>query len=364
MDELDAQDVIRFIHRVEREIMRNDLQDYLIAAGLALGVFLLVLALRWLFRRRLTNWIAAGGHRANDALVKEAVTALFSMLFIAPFYAATTVLSFSKEFAGGIAFVFLVLFTWRATVFFSRFFVAVIDSMLSRSASYMGVRAVSPIITFVVWAVGVSFLLDNIGLKVSSIMAGLGIVGIAVGLASQAVLGDFFGYLSILLDRPFKIGDVVSAGSSSGTVERVGFKTTKLRTPTGEVIYAPNGDLSKQSLTNSTLTRERGRVFQFGVAYETPLEKVKAIPDMLREVVEKEAGARLVRVHFTDFADSSLLFEAQFMVKSNRLTELLDTQHAINIALMERFAAEGIIFAYPTNTLYFANELRLDKAAR
>ena len=358
----DAQDVVNFFHRIEREITGNGLQDYLIAAGITAGLLFLVLVLRGLLRRRLTAVITSRGEHANDVMVGGVIRAFFSILLIVPFYAGLKFLRFSPELSGFISFVFFVLLTWRLMVFFSRFFITLMDPMLSRTSNYMGVKAVAPIITFIVWAIGIIFILDNMGIKISSIVAGLGIVGVAVGLASQAVLGDFFGYLAILLDRPFKVGDSVTVGSDSGIIEEVGFKTTKLRAATGELILVPNGSVSKSSINNAATTASRGRVFQFGVAYETPLAKVKAIPDMVKEIIEKNTdNASLARVHFTDFAESSLLFEVLFMVPSSFRTDVLDAQHAINIALMERFAAEGIEFAYPTSTIYLGNEVRIDK---
>lgn len=361
LEQLDAQDVINFFHRLQKEIIGNDLQDYLAAAAVTAALLVIVLALRGFLRRRLTAWISERGRSADSIMVGRTVSALFSFLSVIPFYAGFRLLTFSSELTGLLSFIFLLLFTWRGVAFFSRLFVAVLDSMLSRTASYMGVRAVAPIITFIVWAIGIIFILDNVGIKISSIVAGLGIVGVAVGLASQAVLGDFFGYLAILLDHPFKIGDFVTTpGGNSGTIEQVGLKTTKLRTVTGELLLVPNGDLSKSSLTNTSMTESRGRTFKFGITYETPVEKVRAIPGMVKQIVaDATENASLTRVHFTNFADSSLLFEVQFMVPGSSAIDVLDAQHVINIALMERFAAEGIEFAYPTSTVYVGNELRI-----
>lgn len=360
IEKLGTQEMLNFFNRIEAEISGNAFQDYLIAAGITAVLLLFVIAMRGLLRKRLTVWISARGRNTDVKMVSGVIKALFSLLMIVPFYAGIGFLKFSPELTRIVSVLFLILFTWRFMVFLSRFLITVLDAMLSHTSDYMGVRAVAPIITFVVWVIGISFLLDNFGLKISSIMAGLGIMGIAVGLASQAILGDFFGYLVILLDRPFRVGDFVNVGASGGTIERVGFKNTKLRMVTGELIAVPNGDMTKLALTNSSMTGERGQAFQFGIAYETPLEKVKAVPAMVEEIMCQVApNATLARVHFMRFGDFSLIFEAFFSVPTNARIDVLNAQHAVNIAIMERFAAEGIRFAYPSGILYMGNEVKI-----
>ena len=216
-------------------------------------------------------------------------------------------------------------------------------------------RTLSPIIRVLFWTIGLTIILDNMGFQVSSLLAGLGIVGVAVGLAGQTILADFFGYLVILLDRPFSIGDYIAAGSSAGTVESIGLKTTRLRTVSGEVIVCPNGDITKQNISNYRVMYRRQGSFTFGVAYETPVAQLRRIPDMVREAAGTVATLSIDRVFFTQFGDSSLNFEVYYSVPGRNLVEALAAQQELYLGIMERFETEGIIFAYPTRTVYFAN---------
>lgn len=216
------------------------------------------------------------------------------------------------------------------------------------TASHM----VTLIARIILWGFGIIFVLSNLGIDVTSLVAGLGIGGIAVAFALQGVLSDLFASFSIYADKPFRIGDFIVLGGDSGTVEKIGIKTTRIRTLQGEELVVSNAELTTARVQNFKKMQERRSVVQFGITYETPHEKVKQVNGVVERIFEAIEGARLDRVHFTTFADSALLFDVVFYVDSPNYADFLDRQQQFNFALMDKFAELGIEFAYPTQTIY------------
>ena len=222
-----------------------------------------------------------------------------------------------------------------------------------------GARTTVAILGFIarvaVWALALLMILDNLGIDITALVAGLGIGGVAVALALQNILGDVFASLSIALDKPFVVGDFIVVGPEMGTVEYIGIKTTRLRSLSGEQIIVANADLLKSRIHNYKRMSERRIQFSFGVVYETPVEAVQRIPQIVRDIILAQPNTRFDRAHFKGFGDSSLDFEVVYYVGTPEYNEFMDVQQAINVALLQRFAAEHIAFAYPTRTLYVNN---------
>ncbi len=205
----------------------------------------------------------------------------------------------------------------------------------------------------VLYSVVALLALDNLpNVQVTSLIASLGVGGIAVALAVQNVLADLLASLSIAFDRPFVVGDYIVVDDYSGTVEHVGLKTTRVRSLSGEQLVFSNNDLLKSRIRNYKRMQERRIAFTIGVAYETPYEKLERIPGMIKEIVEAQPQTRFDRAHFASFGDFSLNFETVYYMLDPSYGLYMDTQQAINLALLKRFAEEGIEFAYPTQTLY------------
>ena len=194
--------------------------------------------------------------------------------------------------------------------------------------------------------------LDNFGIDVTALIAGLGIGGIAVALAMQNILGDLFASLSIVLDKPFEVGDFLIVGDTLGTVEKIGLKTTRLRSLSGEQIVISNGDLLASRIRNNKRMQERRIVFSLGVAYDTSAEKLERIPDMVREIVEVQEHTRFDRTHFARFGDSTLDFEVVYYMATPDYLTFMDIKQAINLAVFRRFEEESIEFAFPTRTVH------------
>lgn len=208
----------------------------------------------------------------------------------------------------------------------------------------------------VVWSICFLVALDNLGVNVTGLAAGLGVGGIAVALAVQNVLGDLFASLSIVLDRPFVIGDFIIVGDLMGTVEHIGLKTTRIRSLSGEQIVFSNGDLLASRIRNYKRMFERRVVFEVGVTYQTPHAKLAALGQMLKEIIQSQEGVRFDRAHFKSFGDSALIFEMVYYVLDPDYNRYMDIQQVINLEIHHRFEAEGLDFAYPTQTLFLRQE--------
>jgi small-conductance mechanosensitive channel len=196
-----------------------------------------------------------------------------------------------------------------------------------------------------IWTTAVLLVMANLGINVTALVAGLGIGGVAVALAAQNILGDLFASASIVLDKPFVLGDFIVVDDKTGTVEHIGLKTTRLRSLSGEQLVFSNTDLLKSRIHNYQRMSERRAAFAINVAYGTPYEKLAAIPAMLREAVQSQPQARFDRAHFTRFGPPALAFEVVYYVTGADYNVYMDVQQAINLAIVRRFAQEGVEFA-------------------
>lgn len=201
------------------------------------------------------------------------------------------------------------------------------------------------------WSLVILIGLDNLGVNITGLIAGLGIGGIAVALALQNVLGDVFASLSIVLDKPFVLGDFIVVDELSGTVEYVGLKTTRIRALSGEQLIVSNADLLRSRIRNLKRMQERRIVFQFGVTYQTPTEKLEEISKAVRQAIESASGVRFERAHFKEFGESALQYECVYFVLNADYNIYMDTQQRINIDLARRLRSMGVDFAFPTRTV-------------
>ncbi len=209
------------------------------------------------------------------------------------------------------------------------------------------------LVSFALFAVAAIVILDNLGVNVTGLVAGLGVGGIAIGLAAQGIFSDLFAAISIIFDKPFRRGDTVSYDNTVARVEVIGMKSTRLRALTGEEKIISNSKLLEKEITNNTLTLYRRVTFVLTLVYQTPPALAKRIPEILREVVEGN-GAQFIRAGFNNFAASSLDFHLVFDIESDDVEVMFQARHDIGIAIIDRFANEGISFAYPTQTTFTA----------
>jgi len=216
-----------------------------------------------------------------------------------------------------------------------------------------GVHMVAFLLRLALYVVLLLVVIDNIpGVEITALIAGLGIGGIAVALAVQSILADLFASMSISLDKPFVLGDFIAVGEHLGTVERIGLKTTRVRSLSGEQLVFANDDLLRSRLRNFKRMAERRVVFTIRVTLDTPQEKLAAIAAMLREIVEAQPGVRFDRAHFKEVGEYAMVFEVVYYVLTPDYSRYMDIQQAINLAICARFERDDIAFALPTRVIH------------
>ncbi|MGC1388093.1 MAG: mechanosensitive ion channel family protein [Steroidobacteraceae bacterium] len=199
-----------------------------------------------------------------------------------------------------------------------------------------------------IWSVLILVALENIGVNITALLAGLGVGGVAVALALQSVLGDLFASLSIALDKPFVVGDLLTIDACTGTVERIGIKTTRLRSDSGEQIILSNADILKSRVRNFGRAPEQRAQATIRVAYATPGDTLRAIPGLLERIVREQPSARFERCHLKTLGDSCLHYELSYFVQQPKVNSLLDLQQTVNLRILDELRRLGVGFAYPS----------------
>ncbi|MFQ5679249.1 MAG: mechanosensitive ion channel family protein [Gemmatimonadota bacterium] len=346
---------------LERTFYGNTLEAWLVAAAFFAGVLVAL----WLVDRIVTSRLTKLAKRTRtglDDLVAHVLgtTKVLLFLFLALYFASLR-LSLSAGTRTVLDRVVVIALLLQVGVWASaalRFWVeSYCDRMLAEdAASATTVSALSFVGRLVLWVVVGLLVLDNLQVDITALVTGLGIGGIAVALAVQNVLGDLFASLSIVLDKPFVIGDFLDVDGMVGKVEHIGLKTTRVRSLSGEQLVFSNADLLKSRIRNFGRMFERRASFTIGVTYGTPREKLEEIPRMIREIVENRELTRFDRSHFKEYGDSALLFETVYYVTTPEYGTYMEIQQGINLELYRRFEEERIEFAYPTRTILLKPE--------
>jgi small-conductance mechanosensitive channel len=253
--------------------------------------------------------------------------------------------------------IFVVFVVFRIVAFIQKFINYTIQKTWLRDEKLAeekqtAIHGIKIVANILLWSLGILLVLSNFGIEVSTLAASLGIGGVAIAFALQNILGDLFSSFAIYFDKPFEIGDYVVIGNDSGTIKKIGLKTTRITTLQGEELVVSNAELTSARIKNFKRMKMRRVLFGFGVVYATPLAKLKKIPKIIESILEKEEKADLDRVHFKNFGDFSLNFEVVYYVKSRDYIVYMDTQQNINFAIKEAFEKEKIEMAFPTQTIF------------
>jgi small-conductance mechanosensitive channel len=283
-------------------------------------------------------------------------TKVFFLLFLSLFI-GSQYLTLTEKMAYLARSVMVIVFLLQAAVWGNSSISFWLESFTRRkvkedAATVTMVSAFSYVGKILLWALLLLIALDNLGFNVRTLIAGVGIGGVAIALGVQNILKDLFASLSIATDKPFVYGDFISSGEYQGEVEQVGLKTTRLRSLTGEQIIISNSDLLQSRIRNYQRVRNRRGAFTLGVTYQTSHEKLERIPNMLREIIGKYEKTRIERVHLTAYTPSALQFEAVYWIDDPDYNLFMDTQQKIYLEIFKRFSDEGIAFAYPTQSVF------------
>ena len=346
---------------LERTYYHNTVQDYLIALGIIVLGIIVVKIIKNIVFKTLERLSRKTETRFDDYVINSLERFGIPALYILVVFIGLNYLDFSEKVENVLQIGLTVAVTFLAIRLISSTILSVLESYIRRSSEGTGDEKIKQlggimlIINIVVWAMGLIFLFDNLGYDVTAVIAGLGVGGIAIALAAQNILGDLFNYFVIFFDRPFEIGDFIIVDDKLGVVENIGIKTTRVKSLSGEQLVFSNSDLTNSRIHNYKRMQRRRVLFRVGVTYETSFENVKKIPQVLKEVVERQENITFDRAHFASYGDSSLDYEVVYYVLSSDYNMYMDIQQQINFGIFEEFEKMGVVIAYPTRTLWFAN---------
>ncbi len=339
---------------LELEFAGNTMRNILLALVVFLGTFVILKIFRKVILKKLGELVQKTETDLDDEFL-DLVSHISSLFYwFLAFYLSSKVIQTAEwleTFLDG-AFVILVVFEVIKVA------ENLVDFGMRRMASkrdQTAVAGIKLIAKIILWSTGLLLVLSNLGVNISSLVAGLGIGGIAVALAAQNILGDLFASFTIYFDKPFQIGDLIVLGNDKGRVKKIGLKTTRIQTLHGEELIISNKELTETRIQNFKKLTRRRVVFSIGVTYNTKTEKLKKIPKIIGEIIQS-LEFEFERTHFREFGDFSLNFEVVYYVNSQSYDEYMDSRQLINFAIKERFDKEKIEIAFPTQTIYVAKE--------
>lgn len=341
------------------EYFGNSLLQWTIALGVALLMFTALLFVRRLVRTNYARVASTPTQELIELPLKVASRTTVPFILVVSIFSALQTLNLPPKLRTVFASALTIALFWQAGVWATTAVLAWLErkreASLTTDRSVVGTLSIIAVIArLLIWSIVLLLTLDNLGVDITALVAGLGIGGIAVALAVQNVLGDLLASLSITLDRPFVVGDFIIVGEFLGTVEQIGVKSVRLRSLSGEQIIMPNADLLGSRVRNFGRMVERRVLFRIGVTYETPREKLQRIPQMIRSFVEAQQATRFDRCHLATFGASALEFEVVYFVLSPDFNKYMDIQQNINFAILEAFERDSIEIAYPTQKIWLA----------
>jgi len=293
-------------------------------------------------------------------LIKSIKKNILPSAYFAAFYFATKILYLNPDMTKIVDTLLFAFITIMGAIIISNVFIFIFskywESKPEDSRNELTLLWVGRLITALVWGIILILFLENMGIKVNTLIAGLGIGGLALAFAAQAVLADIFCFFTIFFDRPFEIGDFIIVGEQMGTVERIGIKTTRLRTLDGEQLLFSNTDLTNSRIRNFKTMEERRVLFVLGVAYETTYDKLKEIPGIIKSIIEKIPETTFGRTHFVSYGTYSLNFDIAYYVLNSDYDKYMDIHQEVNLRIKEEFEKWDIQFAFPRQNVNLQNK--------
>jgi len=329
----------------------------------ALAAFVVILFGLWVFKaqvvKRLKKLAVKTKTKIDDLLVKILASAGWPIFYLLlSFYLALKFVNRPKIIDKIIYYLLLIIVTYLflktagSLIEYTTKRVIEKKQKEDKTVDESMIRLLSKVLKILLWVVAAVLILSNFGYDVSALIAGLGIGGVAVAFAFQRILEDIFASFSIYFDKPFQVDDFIVIGTDMGTVKHIGIKTTRIQTLQGQELVISNKELTTARVNNYKKMSRRRIVFTFGVTYETPTEKLKKIPALVKKIIDNNKLTETDRVHFKEFADSSLNYEVVYYINSSEYNDYMDSQQEINLKIKEVFEKEKIEMAYPTQTIF------------
>ena len=348
---------MNFQEFLSHSYLDNTVSGYLKTVGSLIGGLVCIWIIKSVVIRRLKALAEKTVTKIDDALVNLIERFIVPIFYFVVLYLSVVTLHLSPGLRKGLVVMGAGLSTYffiRFLLGFIRFFIFDVYVPKKENRADLGahLRSLMPALSILVWGTGIIFLLDNLGFNISALMAGLGIGGVAVALAGAAVLGDLFAYVSIMLDKPFVLGDFLIVGDFLGSVQHIGIKTTRLRSLGGEQVIFSNKDLTDSRIRNYKRMDQRRVLFKLGVTYDTALSQMKEIPGMIEKIIKNVQNTTFDRAHFSAYGDFNLVIEIVYYVRSKDYNTYMNIQQTINFGIKEEFEKKKIEFAFPTQTLH------------
>lgn len=348
---------------LQQTYFQNEIIDYLTVLAIFILLIIVIKISQGLLIKLLKAWAKKTTTKIDNKFViafEQKIKPFLNLLYFSVLYFSIKQLNFNPQIEKFLNVFFIVLLTFFGVRFLLSIITYSVETYWIKKEKDLSkkqvLKGVITILNLVAWSIAIIILLDNLGIKVSALVAGLGIGGIAIALAAQTLLGDFFSYFIIFFDRPFKIGDFIIVGDYLGTVDHIGLKTTRIHSLSGEQIVFSNQDLTNSRVRNYKQMDRRRVAFQFGVIYQTPLEQLKKIPRIVEDIITNIPETSFDRAHFASYGDFSLNFEVVYYVQGSNYNKYMNVQQEINFQLKEAFEKQEIEFAYPTQTVLLTNE--------
>ncbi len=328
--------------------------DLPIGIAVAVGIVAVMLMLRWVGTRMVagdphcTRWRGVIGHVLEKTSVVFMVAAALDIV--------VTFAAVPDRIARIADLFFIFAFAFQGAIWARALILGLIGRNVGEdpgeNALGNAMSVIRVLVSVALFGIAIIVILDNVGVNVTALIAGFGIGGIAIGLAAQGIFSDLFAALAIIFDKPFRRGDTIRYGTSIGKVEKIGLKTTRLRSIEGETLVMANTKLLEQEIHNFAGGHRRRTTLTFGVIYQTPPDALEQLPELARGVVTSRTGCSLVRCAITGFGDSSIDFELIFDSATVEIAIVAADRTAIVVELKRVFALHGIEFAYPTQTTF------------
>lgn len=338
-----------------QEFWGNTVSDYAVAAGLFIVSLFVIHLLKILVFNRLRRSDDEANILSYKFLIKSISSFVVPLLYLGALYLAMRYIETNETISNVVKVIYLLIIVWIAIKFARAVIEFVVTKYSKGGEKEDDLRRFRPLLAFVNFAlyiIGVLFILDNLGFEITTVVAGLGIGGIAIALAAQTILGDLFSYFVIYFDKPFELGDFIIFDDKIGAIEKIGIKSTRVRTLRGELLIVSNSNLTNARVHNFKKMLRRRVLFTIGVTYQTKAAELEEIPKIIKRIIEEANNTTFDRSHFFNYGAYSLDFETVYYVGTSDYNEYMDVQQEINLKIYKEFEERGIEFAYPTRTVY------------
>lgn len=351
---------MEFIEQLKSiEFYHNSGYDYFLALAIFVGLIIVLKIFQAFILLKLKNLAKKTKTDFDDVMIEIFRKVKPPFYFFVALYFGIKMLVLPNLLESVISVLFIIAIVYEVIrglerlvdYFMDKYLARIEKSEESHATSVSMVKTLKLFFRIGLWMVGIIMVLGNLGVNITSLVASLGIGGIAIALALQNILSDIFSSFSIYMDKPFVVGDFIQVDTNRGTVEKIGIKSTRIRTPEGEELIVSNQELTTARVQNFRRMQKRRNQFNLGVVYGISSEKLEKIPGLIKDIVNSVDGAEFDRCNFASYGDSSLNFEVVYFVSSREMRDFMDVNEKVNLEIYKRFEKEKIEFAYPTQTI-------------